>query len=238
VLPALPANSLALAAVDVPANATTITAGEIIDKRIDSLGSTLTATSSPAEYFRQAGTSPWTRYYLAGGPMQIATAATSDLEGNGVLHAVPYVSGRGGTIDRLAIYQATQQAGQNMRLGIYKATSSTNLYPDALILDSGNIDMTGTGIKEWSGTQVLLADTLYWFVHFHGGTTNTPKWYYAIGADSTPSPIFGQGSGTDFYAASPRAIKVAQTFGALPVTFPASATFTVNHYMIGVRYSA
>ena len=63
------------------------------------------------------------------------------------------------TLDRIGIEVTTGGgAGAVVRLGIY---SDTNGVPDALVLDAGTVDSTGTGIKTITISQALSAG-VYW----------------------------------------------------------------------------
>lgn len=233
VLPAVPANSIGIAAVDVPANATSITAGMIIDKRIGSVGEYAAglAQSKDATFFRQAGTSPLERWYPVGYTHAINWPSTSGISAN-TFYAYPYLSGRGGTLDRIAVHASG--SGVSAHVGIYTATSDSNLYPDDLVYDSGAVALSGTTTVTLS--QALNAHKLYWFTLLFNGTGI--NMYYMPGAYIVALPVLAYSSGAVAMQYTSLGLTVAQTYGSLPATFPGSAAVTGTLYVMTVRYSA
>lgn len=202
-------------------------------------GTTVSFAAAPAtrdvSYYRQIGTSV-ERWYSAQefNATAIGTVATA-----ATLTAVPFVVTRGGTIDRFAI-NITSAAGSaaNVRAGLYTSTSATNLYPDALLVDSGAIDVFTGGNVVVTATvnQALTANTLYW-IAFQGqnGQACTISAHASgalrpvLGNTSALSTVFGVGW------------TVARAIAALPSTFPGSATVigsTTAVPAVWVRYSA
>lgn len=237
VLPAVPADSVALAAVDVPANATAITTGMIVDKRIGSVGEFavgLAVGPTDLSYYRQVGTSPLESWHPAG-ITPVTTVASYGNLGNGTLWAMPYLESRGGTIDRLAFLLSTTAPGYYVRLGIYEATSATNLYPGDLLLDSGAIELTPSGVLAWSGTQALANNTLYWLTMLANSSSATFGNHSTTSAQVT-APVLGVDSTLN--VATKPCLSVAQAYGALPDPFPSSAARSVYLPLIAVRYSA
>ena len=114
-------------------------------------------------YFRQVGTSPLDRLYLAGhtncGSPSMSTLSFS-IEN---IRALPILWNRGGRIDQLGInVSVAGGAGCKARLAIYKAASETDLYPRDLILDAGEVAADSTGFKSIAVNLTLLPNVIYW----------------------------------------------------------------------------
>ena len=201
--------------------------------------STSGGTEADSSYFRQVGTSPFERYYMAGmlaAVSLVTVAGTVD-----VLKAFPFVSPRGGTLDRLAFAVTTgAAAGGVARCGIYSATSATNLYPNALVVDAGEVTTIGIGLKSQTISTALSAGTLYWFAFLAGTNQAT------IRAVNTSGnwPIFGYSNAFDSAGAANLdpgvGLTVALAYTTLPATFTASATIITSSSIpaIACRYSA
>lgn len=190
------------------------------------------ATDKDDQYYRQVGTSPLERWYVGG--QGNATALTTGAPTVGVLRALPFVSTRGGTLDRIAVQVTTLIASGVGRCGIYAATSDVNLYPNARILDAGEILTSTTGLKAATINQVLTANTLYWLVYLAGTAAATIRCLAVAGC----SALLGLDNALG--AAPAIGIQVNQAYGALPATFPAggSVITAVPIPAIGVRFSA
>lgn len=154
-----------------------------------------------------------------------------------VLNAIPFMSGRGGTIDRLG-FEVTAFGGANSkaRVGIYTNTNDSTLYPKTLVVDGGNFDTSsvgGNGVKATTLSQVLQPNTLYWAVYLAGtaapqirGITGTGAWGILGYTSAIGATVYTE-------------LTVAQAYGNLPSTFPGSAAVaSVTIPMIVVRYSA
>jgi hypothetical protein len=191
-------------------------------------------TLADAPFWYRVIGATYDRYYFAGHPWSstapggVATLAVD------TMFAVPYFSGRGGTIDRIACNVSTGIASGKVRLGIYTSTSDSNPYPATLVLDSGELDASTSGVKTATVSQVLDTNALLWFVYTCGTATPGMR---TVGA--TAFPILGSDNtmvtnmGVGWF--------VARAYGALPASFPGSAsisTATGNTPLIGVRYSA
>ena len=208
--------------------------GSAFTAAIDLDGGTYSGGSSGSggkdvDYFRQVGTSPLELRY--------STAITQNTLGivglsSATFYAVPFTSPRSGTIDRIGVnVTSAAAAGKKARLGIYSATSATNLYPSAKVLDSGEIAIDATGAVEATVSQALTAGTLYWLVILADAAISVK----AV-QPSSCSPILGFES---TYTTPQTQISVAQAYGALPSTFTGSGTTNGNNApLIGVRYSA
>lgn len=180
-------------------------------------------------YYRQAGTSPFERWYIGG----MATAANPGTANPalGTIYATPFISSRGGTLDRLIFWvKLAAGAGGVGRAGIYRATSKSNLYPDTLVVDGGEFATTSTGGKIATINVALDHLTLYWLVVNCG--TAAPTLHTIAQAECLPilgvSTSYGPACG----------ISVSSSYGALPSTFPAGGTPIATAFAMAVRYSA
>jgi hypothetical protein len=182
-------------------------------------------------FFRQVGATE-DRYYLAG--LAASAALGTATPAIGTLIAVPFHSGRGGVIDRLAFtVTGVGGAGSVARVGIYLPTSASDLTPAGLVLDGGEFDSNSTGLKAATVSQALSPDGLYWFAYLCGVAAPTIR---AVPVGDA-FPILGVNNA--FGTTPILGWTVAQAYGALPATFPAGATGHVTATpAIGVRYSA
>ena len=146
-----------------------------------------------------------------------------------VMRAMPFIAPRrGGTLDRLAINVTTLSAGAG-RLGIYRATSETNVYPGSLVLDAGTVDTSATGVKPITISQSLVAGQLYWLACVFSATPVIRG--FAVGSVSEMLGI-SAALGT----AANAGISVAFTYAALPSTFTAGGAVITAVPIPGLFY--
>jgi hypothetical protein len=182
--------------------------------------------------FKQVGTSPIESWYLGG--VINNNILTTGLPTGDTLMALPFVCSRTSTLDRIAINVTVLGVASAARIGIYQATSETNLYPNARIVDSGELDTSSAGIKSATISTTLQGGTLYWLVFVANNSLATisclalANLYPIFGLDNAFSTTLGVG------------LSVSYTFAALPSTFPGSATVitAVPIPAIAVRLSA
>lgn len=207
----------------------------------DSGGNVVSGTAAVMKdfyYWRQTGTSP-ERWYYGGIVSCVAPGfGTTAVLTAGTYYAMPFSAPRGGTLDRIAIKveTAASTAGKKARLGIYESTSDTNLYPDALVVDAGEVAIDSTGIKTATINQALTANSLYWLVVLADEAVTLAS----LTVDSTLWPVLGGDNafagvhGVGWYK--------ADTYSALDATFPASGSILDYSQSplpaIGVRFSA
>jgi hypothetical protein len=166
--------------------------------------------------FKHAGAT-LDRYYAAahyvGSLSGIAVAANN-------LFAMPFVTNRSITIDRIGIVVTVAAAG-NVRLGIYNSVSQTDLTPNSLILDSGLVDVSVAQLNTATINQTLSPNVLYWFCCAFGvGITVRAL------AQANAIPILGYSAGNAFAGtAAGSAWTNAFAFAALPATFPSPAIY-------------
>ena len=189
-----------------------------------------TANTQLQSWFRQVGTSPFT---LIHSPGTVRTTNTTGAATLGTLFATPFLSGRGGVIDTIYFEVTTGVATAVGRCGIYTSTSDTNLYPDALVVDSGEFDCSTATVKSASISVRLDPNKVYWFVTNFGTAAPTIR----LSGSPACGPILGDAS--TIGSTTRTGITVASSYAALPSTFPGSAAFTTSAMpLICVRYSS
>lgn len=157
------------------------------------------------------------------------------LTGINTLSAFPFFSGEGGKVDRIGFEVTTGGgAGSVARCGIYTSTSDTNLYPDKLVVDSGEFDTTTTGVKSASIDVQLLANRVYWLAFHPGVAQHTGRNLAA--AIIGPIPI-GMPS-TMGSNATHVALSVNRTYAALPSTFTSGANTQNSARLVWFRYAS
>ena len=170
------------------------------------------------DWYMQPGTSPLECWYGAG--VANCNALTTGAPAVGTLIALPFVSGRGGTLDRIAFNVTTVGgAGSKARVGIYTNQSDGVLYPQTLLDDGGEfLCDAATGVKSTTIARVLSAGQLYWFAYLCGTAAPTIRCLSVAGT----WPIFGLDN--TLGTTPTMGLTVATAYGALPATFTAAAT--------------
>lgn len=137
------------------------------------------------------------------------------------MRAVPFYSGSVALPLDVIRFDITSlaAAGGVARIGIYSSVGELDIYPDALVVDSGEIETDAIGgVRDTSIDVTLAKDQLYWFVYLAGTAAATIR---MINPDAS---VMILGYDNDGGSQGHHAIEVAQTYGALPATFPAGAT--------------
>ncbi len=153
--------------------------------------------------------------YLTGG-----ATTTQSLASANSLRAFPFFVPKAAKFDRIAIRVSTAATGTTPRgrLGVYEDNGS--IYPGKLVLDAGEVDVSAIGVKELTIDLTLKAGKLYWLVFLGQDTASLVVG--AIPASEASASILGFDStlsGTPILGYA-----ITQTYGALPATYPASAT--------------
>ena len=170
------------------------------------------STYRDQDYYHHIGESGSERWYACGMPNTSATQAFANLSTNTFL-AMAFLDARGGTIEKLGILVTTAAgAGKKARLGIYDSISDTNLHPNNLIVDGGEIDIDSIGFKTVTINQTLEAGKLYWFASLSNDTAIVIGW-----AGGGLWRIFG---GNSAFNSERFGWVVTHTYSALPATFP------------------
>lgn len=178
----------------------------------------------------QIGTSPLEIWYSG---MVIQASYSSGAIPIDAIRGYPLVVGRSGVIDRIAVEVTGNVATAVGRCGIYRATSIINLYPSSLVVESGELDVSSTGIKAVTVSAFLEAG-LYWMV-FLGGVANGNMRRPAVSGEA---PLLG--APTTLGANPNNRIEATFAYAALPSTFPASAVMSTsaNHAVVHVRFAS
>lgn len=162
-------------------------------------------------YFRHYGTGTYEAWFTS---PRAGTALAGTALAAARMYAMPFISPRAITLDQIGAYVSTLST-TTARLGIY--SDNGNCYPGSLLLDAGTIDVTSTGAKKIAINQALAANTLYWLVIVCAATP-------AIYCIPVAAVISILGTSNALGTAQNAGLYVAQTYGALPGTFPASPT--------------
>lgn len=167
--------------------------------------------------FHQRGTSPLNAWYSS---FSVGATLSNSSQAVDLIRSLPFISGCGGFIDSISFEIVTPGAGgAKGRVGIYEATSDTNLYPNNLVVDSGEFDCSIGGIKTASVNVFLKPNTLYWFAQLLGTNASTPR----VSSTSGIPNVFGF---ANTLGVNPRAgFTKAQAYGALPDPYPSASGF-------------
>ena len=174
---------------------------------------------------------------MPAGAVSALTGTTLTLANNNFF-ALPFIAPpRGGILNRIGVYVSTGVASCEVRLGVYDSVSETNLYPNALLFDSGVLSIATSSVAAAAAMSLqLVPGKLYWAVL----NANVPSGSPIIRALAVGgcAAIFGVDD-----TLSPTALQIGlggtRTYAALPATFPASvAALTTVPPAISVRFSA
>ncbi|MCA1572425.1 MAG: hypothetical protein LC798_19415 [Chloroflexi bacterium] len=185
------------------------------------------------DYFTHIGTTPFERWYTA--PMLSGFSSTNGLATPiGIIRAFPFVTPRGGTIDKASVNVTVAAVGGLATIALYEATSDTNLYPAALVADFGEVLTATTGVKTLTINQVLTAGKLYWFATWFGVAAPSVR----SGSLAIVQPVLGLDSGL---SAPGVGVQATLTYAATcPDPFP-SGTGTIGSTpmpLVGIHFSA
>ena len=169
--------------------------------------------------FRQKGTDPIELWYPAGplgagGGLSISTPKDR-------LYAMPFIAGKGGTLDRIGFWVSTLKAGSHAMCGIYTNKAIGQLYPGAWVISGNSEDTSTTGLKATTISQVLTPGVLYWFVFTAGGVTGV----YVLRTDVLSGVTFGVQA--DLVSGMSGYYVVRVYDGTLPDPFPDIAGATI-----------
>lgn len=182
-------------------------------------------------YFRQVGTSPLECWYPGG-----FWDGSTDFDSVGefldedFIYALPFVSPRAVTLDGIRIYQQDpSNTAAAARLAIYESTSDTNLWPEALLVETDEIDLATGGTLIWKTETIdvtLEAGKLYWLACILEDDADPTK--PALLATYFSFPIFGyEADGSTLQSRT--GIKHAQAYGPFPDPFPAETEASISY---------
>jgi len=136
------------------------------------------------------------------------------------LWASPFVVTSPGFLDKLA-FEVTTGAVGVARLGLYHNKGRNNLYPDTLIVETGEIDVSAAAVKEAS-IDVKIDAGIYWFVYLAGTLAPTVRCVAAACA----LPLLGLSSAH----ANQLGISKALAYAALPAAFPSGGAYAATEF--------
>ena len=184
--------------------------------------------------YRQVGTSPVERWYIAGA---VTAADLISMSGTaGVLFAVPHVFAVPVLIDKLSITVLAPNTGVNARIGIYESVGGfVDTTPGALVLDAGQVAVNAGGVKTISGlSQSLSQLKLYYFCMIADSPGAAPTFRAVPRSACAPllgvSTLFPQSQGQGWNG--------SMTYGTLPATFPTPTVMVNDPPAIAMRFSA
>lgn len=99
----------------------------------------------------------------------VGAGSYNDQDTSGRLNVFPWIHEYGGEVDAFIINCTTAQAAKILRIGLYRVGSDGN--PAGLIVESGSIDVSSTGVKTSTFTAQVLAPGHYWIACLSDGTT-------------------------------------------------------------------
>jgi hypothetical protein len=118
---------------------------------------------------------PTTGFSLGKVPLGTVTAAGTGSSGmvNGQIRVWPFIVGRTGDIDTIQFdVIGTSGTTARARVAIYENASRTRLYPTTRVVESGEIDVSGSaGLKTASVSATLTRGSLYWAAYHTNSST-------------------------------------------------------------------
>jgi hypothetical protein len=114
------------------------------------------------------------RHVFSGGVVDVWYAAGVEVCASGnqasvtidTIRIIPFIgTGTNRKIDRLGAAIAGNAGAGNFRVAIYDNTGINFLYPNNLIIDSGNLPTTALGVIAANVNVTLTAGQLYWAAH-------------------------------------------------------------------------
>ncbi len=185
-----------------------------------------------------------TPYYMAGETNIIDNthaagefACTVDL-----LHGIPEYIASPVKVSSLGCAVILNGAANSLvRVGIYRATSRTNLYPSTLVAgsDAGELALNGLWSTNVFATPITLTPGLYWFTLVCGAQANANATRCRAPRCSQMAPLYGHwgaAAANTIYAG--RYMEVAYAYAALPATYPAGGSlFNTADQAPGIFYS-
>lgn len=196
--------------------------------------SVIIATDGPksSNYFQQVGTARFERWYYPSAPYGGGTTTAGPLTA-GRLYISPVIFQRDGTIDKVGFSLTAASATYHVRCGFYDSISDIDLYGNNLLMDSGDISTTGTGLHTATVTFSVTANKLYWSAYFVEQPITTTA------VSQTSSGMFNiLGFANTLTGTAGSNIVVDTTYGSLPNPFPAGGSVAATSIpQCAVRFS-
>jgi hypothetical protein len=169
-------------------------------------------------------------YFKLGPVTSIPTSTTENIPsagGSGFIQYVPFYLAAAATVKRIGVRCYTTAVGGKARAGIYD--SDANGWPNALLLDSGDLDCSASGIRENAAvTLALSAGVRYW-----AAVTINNAVIGLAGAISDQLRPLGYDSSITTNISS---VSQALAFGALPGTAGATSGTNQSIQVVHVRF--
>ncbi len=175
-----------------------------------------------AEFIPQQGDFSFLRIKKTGryfGPFLTGGAVVSQgIASANSLRAFPFFVPQAAKFDRIAIRVSTQATGTTprIRLGVYENKTDGSVYPGALTIDAGEVDVSTLGLKELTINLTLKGGKLYWLALVGQDTASLAVAAIPIGDAVGTFLGFDNGlTGAPYLGYA-----IAQTYGALPAVYP------------------
>lgn len=166
------------------------------------------------------------RHVFAGGVVEVWYVAGVEVCASGlqtacsinIMRVIPFIAtGSDRRLDRIGAAVAANAGPGNFRVGIYTNTGINFLYPDQLVVDSGDLVTTSIGIKSANINTILIAGQLYWAAHITSRAAtfrcvNPDQLLNILGVNPTLPNDFNLG------------LSLPMAFGPLPSPFPVTTT--------------
>ncbi len=217
VFPAHPADDVVLAAVYVAANDTAIGSTEITDKRV-MVGSRSGGPSGSVLY--QSGTS----FCPLFSDNEVGTVVSNHIANR--FYSWGFVLNSDVQVDALSL--EVRVAGVAFaRIGIYEGDAAS-MEPKTLIVDSGALDCSTTGLKTGTVTAFTLKAGVLYFIGFLTDQTNA-TWSPRAAAANPRSmrQINGWTRGTNLHGGAYISSNPLITYGALPDPITGTTTWSI-----------
>lgn len=192
-------------------------------------------TQKDVSWYRHAGTAIFTCFYALGPVSQPFGGMATVTPAINTLYAIPFMTGRGGVVDRLAFEVTTGGAvGSVARMGLYTNVDDPDvLYPNRLIVDGGEQDTTTVAVKTSTVSVTMPQATVYWAVLHVGVAAPVVRGLLGLATNNMlgyPSTI----GGTPYTE-----LTFATAYAALPATFPSGALpASASIPLLTARYSS
>lgn len=150
------------------------------------------------------------------------------------LWAMPFLVPVTQSFDRIASEVTTARTNGVCRLGVY--TDNGNVFPDALVFESAELDCTSTGIKE-DVISEELSPGLYWLAILSDGDADIM--FRALDYDHTYPisyyALLGEEGGASFVSPTQCFWRdIDQPYGNLPATCPTGGATSAVSNLIGI----
>lgn len=215
-----------LAATTDPAAANDLTEGygigsEWYNTQTGQMWKALSVASGAAQWMRLAPGPAWPPGTYR--PPNYIYAVNDGQVAANKLTMMPLLIHRRVTVDRIALWLVTGQAGAEMRLGLYRTDGFTDA-PGTLFAEAGTVDLSGGASLKTITMSWSLVPGQYWLAALNKSAGTLPTVRRAGGA------VLGHVLGTDGNeiagANAWRYLEAAQTYGSLPANAPAMTPST------------